>query len=65
MITTQKELRRIFWESYPDLERRKIKDYSGTGKMYATDTRCAWVDFVDAMHRNGQIKQELADRATL
>jgi hypothetical protein len=64
-ITTQRELRRAFWEQHPMLDRKRIRDYSGNGKMYVTDTRCAWVDWMDAMSRNGEISEELAQRATL
>jgi len=65
MLTTQKQIRALFWEAFPDLPRRRITDYAGTGKMYPTDTRCAFVDFLDTLHRNGQISDALADRATL
>lgn len=65
MITTQRDLRRLFWREHPNLDRRKITNYSGTGEMYRTDTRCAWVDFVDSLHRDGQISDALAQRATL
>jgi hypothetical protein len=64
-ITTQKELRREFWATYPNLQRRKITDYSGKGKMHVTDTRCAFVEWVDMLSRNGDISQELAERVTL
>ena len=64
-ITTQKEIRRIFWETFPDLPRKKIKNYSGNGTMYPTDTRCAFTDFIDYLSRDGQISQALAERATL
>ncbi len=64
-ITNQRTLRRVFWEQHPDLPRRKITNYSGNGTMHVTDTRCAWCDWVDAMSRDGQISQELAQRATL
>lgn len=63
--TTQKQIRAAFWESYPDLPRRKITNYAGTGKMYQTDTRCAFCDFVDDLNKNGQISDQLANRATL
>lgn len=65
MITTQKELRRVFRECHPDLDFRKVENYSRNSTMYKADTRCAFVDFVDSMSRNGQITQELAERATL
>lgn len=64
-ITTQKALRAAFWERHPNLQRRKIRNYAGNGKMHVTDTRCAWCDFVDAMSRGDVISQELAQRATL
>ena len=63
--TTQAEIRRAFWETFPNLPRRKIKDYAGAGKMYCTDTRCAFVDWLDSLSRNGEISPALADRATL
>jgi hypothetical protein len=65
MITTQKEVRRLFWETYPDLNRKKITCYSGKGKMHVTDTRCAFVDFVDSLRRDGQITAEMAQKITL
>lgn len=64
-ITTQKQVRASFWETHPDANRRKIADYSGKGKMYDTDTRCAFVEYVDMLSRNGDISPELAQRVTL
>lgn len=71
-ITNQRDLRRAFWQhvaEYPScyvgISRRRITNYSGNGKMYNTDTRCAWCDWLDAMSRDGAISQELAGRATL
>ena len=64
-ITTQAELRREFWETFPDLPRRKITHYSGKSKMHVTDTRCAFVGWIDNLSRNGDISQELAERVTL
>lgn len=64
-ITTQAAIRKLFWESNPDLSRKKIKNYTGNGTMFTTDTRCAFVDFVDHLAKSGMISQSLADRATL
>lgn len=64
-ITTQKELRRVFWETYPELSKKKITDHSGNGKMFTVDTRCAFVEFVDQLQREGVISEKLADRVTL
>lgn len=63
--TNQRELRRSFWELFPTLDRRKITDYSGKGKMYRTDTRCAFVDWIDGLSKDNRISDELASRASL
>lgn len=63
-ITTQKELRREFWQTFPNLPRKRTVDY-GNGKQYPTDTRCTFVDWLDSLSKNGEISQELADRAEL
>ena len=64
-ITTLKQLRKEFWETFPELPRKKIKNYSGTGTMYPTDTRCTFVDWLDALSKNGDVSQEFAYQATL
>jgi hypothetical protein len=65
MITTQKQIRALFWATFPDLSRVKIPGYAGTGRMYTTDTRCTFADYVDELHRDGEISEALANRATL
>lgn len=79
MITTQRELRALFWSENPHLSRRYMTEttvdkYSGvvsskvrpaTQNEYPTDTRVAWCDFVDHMERDRQIGEALASRATL
>ena len=67
-ITTQAEVRQLFWELHegqPGISTRKIQDHSGLGKMYDTGTRCAFVDYVDALARSGKISDALAGRVTL
>jgi len=64
-ITTQRELRREFWQTFPNLPRKKIKNYSGNGTMYPADTRVTWCDWIDSLSKGGDISQELAQRATL
>ena len=64
-FTNQRALRAAFWTAHPNLPRRMVRDYSGKGKMYPTDTRVAWVEWIDYMQRDGRISQELANRATL
>lgn len=60
-ITTQKELRRAFWEENPDLQRHGNKPQNA----YPADVRARWVEFVHYMFRSGTISEALADRATL
>ena len=64
-ITNQRELRAAFWRDHPNADRKRITDYAGTGKMYRTDTRCAWTDYIDSLCRDGIISPDLAQRATL
>ena len=63
-ITTQTKLRRAFWEQHPTASRKRI-DYGTLGRTWECDTRCAFVDFVDSLHRSGVISDRLAQRATL
>ena len=64
-ITSQKEIRRQFWADHPQLPRKKVRNYAGTGSMYPTDTRCAFVDYIDYLCRGGMISSALAERVTL
>lgn len=66
---TQAQVREAFWqlaqECGANVSRRKITSYDGKGKMYNTDTRVAFVDFVESLHRNGEISDALANWVTL
>lgn len=68
MYTNQKQIRKAFWEAHPNLPRRRYR-YSWNGAsgelIYPTDTRVAFVDFLDHLHRNGQISEALVQRTTL
>ena len=64
-LTTQAAVRKHFWDNHPHLDKKKIKDYSGKGKMHTTDTRTAFVDHVDSLHRDGHISDKLANSVTL
>lgn len=59
------QLRAAFWRAHPWAPRKTVQDYSGRGRMYPTDTRVLWCDFVDSMARSGQISEALARQATL
>ena len=66
--TTQAQVRAAFWHecgNLPGVTPRRITDYSGKGKMHNTDTRCAFVDYVDMLARNGEISESLAQKVTL
>ena len=59
-FTTQRDLRRYFWECHPALVRRKLSNGD-----HVTDTRVTWVDWIDHMSKSGEISEALAQRATL
>ena len=67
---TFKEIRALFWEMHPGLPRRRYR-YSWNPRdtsaelVFPVDTRCAFVDFIDALHRDGRINDRTADRITL
>ena len=72
MITTQRQVRAAFWEAKRsgyfaglNVTPRRITNYAGNGKMHNTDTRCAFVDFVDGLSKSGEISSDLAYRVTL
>lgn len=60
-VTTQKAIRVYFWENHPQFKRRGKTPQN----QYPTDVRVAFVDFVEMMHRNVEISDALAGRATL
>jgi hypothetical protein len=69
-MTNQKQIRAAFWEAHPTANRKKYpaRDWTREDKSrrdYCTDTRCAFVDFVDYLSRSGIISNQLANRATL
>ena len=70
MFTNQKQIRAAFWEAFPDLPRRRYRysprrDDKTAELVHPVETRCAFVDFLDALHRDGQVSDALAQRATL
>ena len=60
-ITTQQEIRRQFWMQYTGGERLP----GWAQNQYPAATRCAFVDYIDFLQRNGDISEALAYRATL
>ena len=64
MFTTQRAIRRAFWNEHPHLPHRRTVRH-GDERDYPTDTRCAFCDYVDYLARKGQISEALAQRVTL
>lgn len=67
MYTNQREIRRAFWEAFPHLAKqaREAGILSKPQNQHCATVRCAFVDFLDGLHRDGLISDALADRATL
>jgi hypothetical protein len=65
--TTQAQVRAAFWDAHdgmPHITRCKVNPHK-RGSDYNADTRCAFVDYVDMLARNGDISDALAQRVTL
>ena len=63
--TTQAEVRMSFWENIKGLNRSKELKFKRQNGDFRTDTRCAFVDYIDALERDGRISEKLAFKATL
>ena len=61
-VTNQPDLRDLFWDTHRHFD-RVAKKYKQND--YNCEVRAAWVDFVDAAQKNGDISEALAYRATL
>ena len=66
-MTTQKQIRESFWDAFPQLEQqaRARKTKSKGQNAQNADTRMAFVDYIDSLHRDGIISDKLAFNATL
>jgi len=63
-ITTKKELRRYFFETHPEVSKKRVKLAEGHIE-YVCDTRLAFSNFVDQLYEDGIITEELAKIASL
>jgi hypothetical protein len=65
--TSQRQIRRAFWQSHPEHYEyaRKWEIVTAGHNRHLCETRTAFVDFVDQLHRSGAISDKLANRATL
>lgn len=62
--TTQAQVRRAFWADMPGVTHRRTVRM-GDEMFHKTDTRVAFVDWVDWAVRNGEISARLGQRVTL
>lgn len=60
--TTQAQVREAFWREHPECARIRRP---GPQNAQLVGVRVAWVDFVDAPQRSGQISEALAEKVTL
>ena len=63
MLKTTFEVRNSFWNEHPQFlnEYKKIKRQN----EYSCDCRCAFVDYVDYLKKDGVISEKLAYKVTL
>jgi thiaminase len=66
-MTTQKQIRKAFWQAHPmhESHARKWEIKTAPHNRHNTETRTAFVDFVDTLAKAGEISETLASRATL
>ena len=66
-ITSQRDIRRAFWSAHPEhyAYAKKWEILTAGHNRHLCETRAAFVDFVDQLHRSGAISDNLANRATL
>lgn len=61
MITTQKQLRDMFWEQHPQFKRIPGK----TQNDYQTDVRIRWCEWINNLYLSDRISKALVERSTL
>ena len=62
-ITTQKELRKKFWEEHEHL--LDVRITTKYENVFTVDIRTAFVDWIDHLQKSGVISEKLAQRSTL
>ena len=62
-MKTISEVRKAFWDNFPQFKNEYRKTYRQN--QYNTDIRCAFVDFVDYLQKDGIITENLANKVTL
>lgn len=74
-MTTQAQVRQSFWTAFPEYQPKyRAIPYTQNGKRlyrrktqneYSATIRSLFVDYVDALARNGDINETLAGKVTL
>ena len=60
---TFKQVRDLFFENFPEFQsERRVKKHQND---YSCDCRCAFCNFADSLHKDGQITDKQADKITL
>jgi hypothetical protein len=59
-LTTERAIRGAFWRENSGCKRSK-----GGQNQQCTDTRCAFVDWLDHATREGRISEALSEKVTL
>lgn len=63
-MKTQKEVRKAFWAEYQEFYGHEYKTRKRQNE-YSTDCRCAFVNFVDWLRKEGTISEKLANKVML
>lgn len=64
MITTQNDIRRLFWATFRD-GRSMLRGRGLSQNQLPADVRQAFCEFVDMLERDGIISETLASKVTL
>ena len=62
---TFKQVRQMFWDEIATDEMRKEFRTRKTQNDYSCDIRCAFVDYVDSLNKDGQITDNQYNKITL
>jgi hypothetical protein len=66
-MKTQKEVRLNFWAYLKEVAPQHLKEYRASKRQnqYTADVRTLFCDYIDYLHKSGEIKQNLAYKVTL
>ena len=67
MYTTQKQIRKAFWNYLKEVDPKLYAEgkRSKPQNEQVTDVRCSFVWFIDGLARDGQITEKMAQKVTL